>query len=319
MSLGIDAGSSTSAWASVRLSASRPDFDSPWIGGRTVDDVRPQDHQRQSDDRLQGGRQGVARLRSRLAADRCSSTSASPTGVIPTGLPALYAAAIDAATFTGRTSHGLGLERRRAVGKLSPTTKVGVSYRLTTKYKAYRLRRPEFEWLGGSAHGLSDTPPAARTGDARAEDRDCPDTFIVSASQKLDDQWEMLGDLSWTGWSSRPRSTWFRSPYGLDGTIRADPGHRASATPGAWRSALNYKLRDDLEAEVRRRLRPDAGQGCRHTGSSRCRTTTAPGCPSAPSGSRTSASALDVGSDVSGTSRMATSPTTRPTEHAGAW
>ena len=29
-----------------------------------------------------------------------------------------------------------------------------------------------------------------------------PDTWILSATQKLSDQWEMLGDISWTGWSS---------------------------------------------------------------------------------------------------------------------
>jgi long-chain fatty acid transport protein len=29
-----------------------------------------------------------------------------------------------------------------------------------------------------------------------------PDTFILSVTQKLSDRWEMLGDVSWTGWSS---------------------------------------------------------------------------------------------------------------------
>jgi long-chain fatty acid transport protein len=33
-------------------------------------------------------------------------------------------------------------------------------------------------------------------------DLEVPDTFILSVTQKLSDRWEMLGDVSWTGWSS---------------------------------------------------------------------------------------------------------------------
>ena len=29
-----------------------------------------------------------------------------------------------------------------------------------------------------------------------------PDTFTLSVAQQLNERWEMLGDLSWTGWSS---------------------------------------------------------------------------------------------------------------------
>jgi len=29
-----------------------------------------------------------------------------------------------------------------------------------------------------------------------------PDTLILSVTQRLSDQWELLGDVSWTGWSS---------------------------------------------------------------------------------------------------------------------
>ena len=33
---------------------------------------------------------------------------------------------------------------------------------------------------------------------------DLPDTLILSATHQLNEKWELLGDISWTGWSSIP-------------------------------------------------------------------------------------------------------------------
>lgn len=57
----------------------------------------------------------------------------------------------------------------------SDRTRVGVSYR------------------GNVKHKLSDNIDA---------DFKIPDTFSVSVAQKLNDRWEILGDLTWTGWGS---------------------------------------------------------------------------------------------------------------------
>lgn len=40
--------------------------------------------------------------------------------------------------------------------------------------------------------------------DAKAEIK-MPDTFIVSLAHGLNDRVELLGDVSWTGWSSIPK------------------------------------------------------------------------------------------------------------------
>ncbi|MEI7431084.1 MAG: outer membrane protein transport protein [Betaproteobacteria bacterium] len=73
-----------------------------------------------------------------------------------------------------------------ALFTLSPSTKVGVSYRSAIKYST------------------SGTFRGAVNADAKA-DLKVPDTFILSVAQKLSDKWEMLGDVTRTGWSSIPK------------------------------------------------------------------------------------------------------------------
>ena len=80
-----------------------------------------------------------------------------------------------------------------ALFTLSPTTKVGLAYRSKIKHE-----------LEGS---LKASGPAAATlnssvGGSASAEVELPDTFTLSVAQKLNDRWDMLGDLSWTGWSS---------------------------------------------------------------------------------------------------------------------
>ena len=76
-----------------------------------------------------------------------------------------------------------------ALFTLSPTTKVGLSYRSKVKHNLEGS-------LKTSGNFVSRTGASARV--------DLPDTFILSVSQALNERWEMLGDISWTGWSSIP-------------------------------------------------------------------------------------------------------------------
>ncbi len=83
----------------------------------------------------------------------------------------------------------------------SPSTKVGVSYRSAIQYHT-----DGDITLGGDgtqAGNLTAVGLSLRGGasDAKADIK-VPDTLIVSATQKLSEQWELLGDFSWTGWSS---------------------------------------------------------------------------------------------------------------------
>lgn len=81
-----------------------------------------------------------------------------------------------------------------ALFTLSPTTKVGLSYRSAIKYKV----------TGDiTVDSLSSTVASAGTSDAEASLK-LPDTFSLAVSQQLSDKWQMLGDVTWTGWSSIP-------------------------------------------------------------------------------------------------------------------
>lgn len=78
---------------------------------------------------------------------------------------------------------------------LSPTTKVGVSYRSAVSYD-----------LTGNINvsGPSAAVNAVASSGAKASLK-LPDTLIISGTKQVSDKWQMLGDLSWTGWSSIPK------------------------------------------------------------------------------------------------------------------
>jgi long-chain fatty acid transport protein len=128
---------------------------------------------------------------------------------------------------------------------VSPTTKVGISYRSQVEYKATGNIALS---SNGSATGngtLNSLNALGGSSNVSANIK-LPDTLILSATQKLDEQWEMLGDLSWTGWSSIPYIDIMRTSGVASGQLaqRLDTKFRDT-----WRIALgaNYKLRDNLK------------------------------------------------------------------------
>ncbi|MBS0348550.1 MAG: outer membrane protein transport protein [Proteobacteria bacterium] len=124
-----------------------------------------------------------------------------------------------------------------ALFTLSPTTKVGVSYRSEVRHKLEGDLK-----IDGPAAGAS---AALTTGSAKAN-VDLPATFILSVTQKLDERWEMLGDLSWTGWSSIPKVDIVRTAGLLNGaTVQSlDTDFRDT-----WRYALgaNYRYTEAVK------------------------------------------------------------------------
>ncbi len=71
---------------------------------------------------------------------------------------------------------------------VSPTTRVGVSYRSKIKHT-----------LEGTLKSSNQLVSPDVSASAAV---DLPDTLIISTVQKLNDKLTMVGDLSWTGWSS---------------------------------------------------------------------------------------------------------------------
>ncbi|MEI2415624.1 outer membrane protein transport protein [Orrella sp. JC864] len=99
-------------------------------------------------------------------------------------------------------------------------TRLGLSYRSKIKH---------------SAKGHTTVDGVAKV-DARA-DVDLPDTVVLSAFHRLDSRWELLADVSWTGWSSIPELD-IRNGAPLPGdTLKLD-------FRDTWRIALgaNYRL-----------------------------------------------------------------------------
>ena len=114
---------------------------------------------------------------------------------------------------------------------LSDATRIGASYRSRIEHEL----KGELD-IRGPAAGAN---PALARGGARA-DVELPETVILSAVHQLDTRWELLADLSWTGWSSVDTVEIVRSSGPLAGltvqTLDAD-------FRDTWRLALgaNYQ------------------------------------------------------------------------------
>ncbi|WP_374336993.1 OmpP1/FadL family transporter [Methyloversatilis sp.] len=80
-----------------------------------------------------------------------------------------------------------------ALFQLTPDTRLGVAYRSKLDYKLEGTAR-----FSGSA---ATTLNAVRGGNVTA-DVELPDMATFSVMQRISDRWTMLGDVSWTGWSS---------------------------------------------------------------------------------------------------------------------
>ncbi|HEX5392012.1 MAG TPA: outer membrane protein transport protein [Rhodocyclaceae bacterium] len=126
-----------------------------------------------------------------------------------------------------------------ALIKLSPATKLGLSYRSEIKYHAAGQ-----VMVTGSSALLN----GARSSNVKA-DITLPDTFIASLTHQLDDRWNLLGDISWTGWSSIPKIDIIRTSGSSSGltaqTLNTD-------FRNTWRVAVgaNYKYSDSIKLKM---------------------------------------------------------------------
>lgn len=124
-----------------------------------------------------------------------------------------------------------------ALFALSERTRLGVSYRSTIEHDLKGSLEFSGDAAGNPALG------GATTSSAAAAKVELPDTFILSAAHRLNDRWELLGDLSWTGWSSIDKVDINRTSGPLGGTTAQTLD---TAFQDTWRVALgaNYRLND---------------------------------------------------------------------------
>ncbi len=127
-----------------------------------------------------------------------------------------------------------------AIFQISPTTRLGVAYRSKIEHDLegdVEFDRPV------SGIPIVDAGIAAQAADGDVDATvELPDTFTFSVSQMLSDKWEMLGDVSWTGWSSLESLDIYRT----NGTLLSSETLEWRDT---WRIALgaNYKYSDTLK------------------------------------------------------------------------
>uniref|UniRef100_UPI003341B11C OmpP1/FadL family transporter n=1 Tax=Castellaniella defragrans TaxID=75697 RepID=UPI003341B11C len=107
-------------------------------------------------------------------------------GVTPVG-PMVFPDATAKATLSGDGwGWNIGL-----LYDITPDTRVGLSYRSTVKINADGHTK-----VSGTPGGANDARVVADTSVK------LPDTAILSLSHNINPQWQVLADVSWTGWSS---------------------------------------------------------------------------------------------------------------------
>jgi len=119
-----------------------------------------------------------------------------------------------------------------ALFTVSPETKIGVSYRSAISY----------DLTGDIAvSGPNATVNAGGSSGAKASLK-LPDVFILSGTHQLNTRWQLLGDISWTGWSSIPKIDILRTSGALAQTLDTD-------FKDAWRVAVgaNYQYSSDVK------------------------------------------------------------------------
>lgn len=124
-----------------------------------------------------------------------------------------------------------------AIYQITSDTRLGLAYRSKVDQKLRGDSDSPFTLLDGNAN-------TRLNGDVTAETT-LPETLSLSSFTHLNDQWDLLGDITWTRWSR------FRELR-----VLRENGSTLSVTPQNWDNtmrysiALNYKYSDTLKLRV---------------------------------------------------------------------
>lgn len=136
-----------------------------------------------------------------------------------------------------------------ALFTFSPATKVGISYRSAVKYDL----TGDFKFDGTTAQSAGAPVFGATTNRSAKATLKLPDTWIFSATHTLNDRVELLGDISWTGWSSIPKVDVYNSQTTGAGAISGNIAQTLDTDfRDTWRVALgtNYRYTDALKLKL---------------------------------------------------------------------
>ena len=207
----------------------KTEYSSPWIGSAQSNsfsvetmNLNPSIAYRVSDTVSVGGGvsyQHIDAKYKRLAA----------TGAVP-GVPAIVTTtALVTATLKG-DAWGWNVG---GLFTVSPATKVGLSYRSTVTQDT----TGDIAVTGAVSPAFN----ASQSSGAKASLK-LPDTAILSATHQLNDKWQLLGDVSWTGWSSIPKLDLVRASGVVAQTLDTD-------FRDTWRVAMggNYQYSPNMK------------------------------------------------------------------------
>jgi long-chain fatty acid transport protein len=189
---------------------------------------------------------GIGASYQRLNAELTSAVNY--TAVVAQGLQQLAAAGqVPAAAIPGLIAANAGLEGSTRVKgddsewgynvgvlyNITPQTRIGAAYRSTIKYTIsgdVSFNSPTATNSTGAAIIAGANATTLANGSVTL-DLKVPDSASVSIFHQLNPQWDLMGDISWTGWSSIPQLQIVRSG-----------GAVLSTTPENWKDTWRYSV-----------------------------------------------------------------------------
>ena len=85
--------------------------------------------------------------------------------------------------------------------RISDRTRLGIAYRSVIKYRLNGTHMASHPVTGNAAANAIIAGNPATLDQSITIDAKMPDTFAFSAAHRLNARWDLLGDLSWTGWA----------------------------------------------------------------------------------------------------------------------
>lgn len=126
--------------------------------------------------------------------------------------------------------------------KVSPSTKLGLAYRSAIKYHLTGTHTATHPTTASAAANTIINSNLSTLDQAVSLDLKMPDSMTMSVHQQLSDKWEMMGDLSWTGWAKVQE---IRIKFSSGAADDVTPYHFRNT----WRVALGaaYKASDQMK------------------------------------------------------------------------
>jgi len=128
-----------------------------------------------------------------------------------------------------------------AIFQASPSTRIGAHYRSTIKFTLDGTQK------FSGANGLANSNVTA--------DLKVPDSFSLSLFHNLNQQWELMADATWTGWSSLQQLTATRTTAAPALGAAGVAGSTAASLPFQWDDSMRYSAGANYKWDSQTKIR----------------------------------------------------------------